>query len=107
MFKLLFIVAPVFIFGVMILTFLLIFNPKVRGKMMSNQVKAMKYMVDDSADDIESISNNMANATKGGVETTTRAIKNGFSSSSRVYCKHCGGTIDTDSHFCKHCGKEQ
>ena len=25
----------------------------------------------------------------------------------KVYCKHCGASIDADSKFCKICGKEQ
>ena len=91
----------VFIFGIALL-----FNPKVRGKMISTQVKAVKYMMDESKDDISNISINMADATKEGVETTARAIKKGFTEEG-IYCKHCGSKIDNDSKFCKNCGKEQ
>jgi len=48
----------------------------------------------------------MAYATKDGIKTTARAIKEGFSKDS-AYCKHCGSGIDSDSKFCKKCGKEQ
>ena len=71
----------------------------------------MKYMVDESKDDIESISTNRAEATKKGVKITTKAvaegIKEGFTDEEIVYCKHCGEAIDAASKFCKSCGKEQ
>ena len=34
------------------------------------------------------------------------AIKDGLSDN-KMYCKHCGDLIDSDSEFCKHCGKRQ
>ena len=83
------------------------FSPKARAKMMSKQVKSMKYMMDESKEDIHSISTDMADATKDGIETTTRAIKKGFTEEDGIYCKHCGSKIDADSKFCKSCGKEQ
>ena len=49
----------------------------------------------------------MADATKDGIETTTRAIKKGFTEEDSIYCKYCGAKIDKDSKFCKSCGKEQ
>lgn len=104
-----FIVPIIFILAIsiFILTFVLMFSPKAKGKFMSNQIKAAKYMVDESKDDIKDISTNMADATKDGIEITTRAIKKGFTDNEYVYCKHCGSKIDIDSKFCKHCGKEQ
>ena len=101
---------------IFILVFAMMFSPKLRGKMMSKQVKSMKYMMDESKDDIQSISTNMADATKDGIETTTRAIKKGFTEEDSIYCKYeedsiyckyCGAKIDKDSKFCKSCGKEQ
>ena len=83
-----------------------IVSPKFRGKMLSKQMKSMKYMMDESKEDIESISTDMANATKEGVRITTNAIKKGFTEES-IYCKHCGSEIDEDSKICKICGKEQ
>lgn len=82
-------------------------SPKFNGKMMSKQIKSVKYMMDNSKDDIENISTNMANATKDGVEITAHAIKKGFTDEESVYCKNCGSKIDADSKFCKRCGKEQ
>lgn len=92
---------------IFILTFVLMFSSKAKGKLLSNQIKAMKYMMDESKDDIENISTNMADATKDGVEITARAIKKGFTEEEGIYCKYCGSKIDSDSKFCKKCGKKQ
>ena len=107
MVKVLFIFVPVFIVCVFILVIAQIISPKFRGKMMSRQIKAAKYMMDESKDDIRNISTNMADATKDGIEITTRAIKDGLIKDERVYCKHCGSLINKDSKFCKNCGGEQ
>ncbi len=105
--SILFIIVPIFIILVFIFIIAQLVSPKFRGKMMSQQVKATKYMMDESKEDIESISTGMANATKEGIETTTRAIKKGFTEEESMYCKYCGCKIDSDSKFCKSCGKEQ
>lgn len=95
------IAAAIFIFVIAMLV-----SPKLRGKVLSSQVKSVKYMVDDSKDDIAHISTNMADATREGVKTTARAVREGLVGET-VYCKHCGSVIDADSTFCKHCGKGQ
>jgi len=106
MFNILFTIVPIMVMLIFIFTFVLIFSPKLRGKFMSNQIKATKYMVDESKEDIKDITSNMAEATKDGIKTTTRAIREGLSQDI-IYCKHCGSEIDIDSKFCKKCGKEQ
>ena len=85
----------------------MMFSPKLRGKMMSKQVKSVRYMVDESKDDIHNISSDMADATKDGIRTTVSAIREGIKGEQTNYCKHCGASIDADSKFCKSCGKEQ
>ena len=80
-------------------------SPKLRGKFLSNQVKATKYMVDSSKEDLRYINTNMAQARSEGVKITAKAIKDGFKDT--IYCKYCGSEIDKDSVFCKNCGKEQ
>ena len=102
-----FIIVPIFIVLVFVFVLLLMFSPKLKGKLMSRQIKATRYMMDESKDDIESISSNMADATKDGIETTTRAIRKGLTENGGIYCKYCGSKIDKDSIFCKKCGKEQ
>lgn len=132
MFDILFLLVPVFIGFVFIFTFLMMFSPKLRGKMMSKQIKSLKYMMDDSKDDLTDIAttsgdvmvnaskkiidNNeddlkdlvtkSANISKEGIETTVRAIRKGITED-EMYCKHCGTSIDKDSKYCKKCGKEQ
>lgn len=103
----------IFFIGILVITgimfiyiILMIFSPKARGKMMSKQIKAGRYAVDESKEDLKTISDTMANATKDGIKTTANAIKEGFTQS-KIFCKHCGNEIDDDSKFCKKCGKEQ
>ena len=106
LFSLMFIIVSIFIGIVFIFVIAMFISPKFRGKMMSRQIKAQKYMMDESREDIKSISNDMAYATKDGIKITANAIKEGFTGSS-VFCKHCGNEIDADSKYCKNCGKEQ
>ena len=98
----------VIVFSVVVFVFIIAWavSPKFRGKIMSRQIKAQKYMMDESKEDLKSISNDMAYATKDGIKTAAGAIKEGFTQSN-VFCKHCGSEIDEDSKFCKKCGKEQ
>lgn len=107
MHQVLMVIIPIFVLLVFVFVIAMMFSPKLRGKMMSKQVKAAKYMMDETKDDIESISTNLADATKNGVETTTRAIRKGITEDEKIYCKYCGDKIDKDSKFCKSCGKEQ
>ena len=100
-----FIIAAVLIVAGFAFVFAMMFNPKFKAKLMGKQIEAGKYMVEEHKDDFKSISDNIADATKGGVKTTARAIKEGFTDS--VFCKHCGKEIPADSKFCKHCGKQQ
>lgn len=104
----LFIIVPIFIGIVFIFVIAMIVNPKLRGKMMSRQIKASKYMMEESKEDIKSISDNMAYATKDSIKTTVGAIKKGLTEEDdSMFCKHCGSAIDADSKFCKKCGQKQ
>ena len=133
MHKILFVVFGVIfvvIFGFAIAT---MFSSKLRGKMMSNHVKAMRHMTDMSKEDMKHITttlgdvavnarsniinnnedllrdmaNKQADINKGAVKTTFSAIREGLQGDSTMFCKHCGASIDADSTFCKKCGKEQ
>lgn len=106
MIEIMFTIVPIFIIVMFVFTIALFVSPKLRGKFMSTQIKAKKYMMEESKEDIKSISDDMAYATKDSVKVTASAIKEGFSSES-IYCKYCGTLIDGDSKFCKKCGKEQ
>lgn len=124
------------IFVLVILGFIYIifmmFSPKARGKMMSKQFKSLKHMTEYARDDMEDVIENLgnisanaqnniinqnedilrniatknANINRDAIKTTASAIKEGFSSTNTMFCKHCGSSIDVDSKFCKVCGKE-
>ena len=100
------VVCGVIFVAAVVFSLLMAFSPKFRGKMMSKQVKATKYMMDESKGDIQSVSTDMAEATSDAVEISTRAIKKGFTSEESMFCKYCGQKIDKDSKFCNKCGKE-
>lgn len=106
-FQIITVIVFILTFGIIGFVIALMISPKLRGKWMSKQVKATKYMVDESKEDIHDITTNMADASKEGVETTVRAIKKGITEDEDIFCKHCGAKIDSDSKFCKSCGKEQ
>ena len=50
-----FILVPIFIGCVFIFTFAMMLSPKLRGKMMSSQIKATKHMLNESVDDLADI----------------------------------------------------
>lgn len=130
--EILFYIVPILIGITFVLMIALMISPKLRGKLMSSQIKATKHMMDYSKEDLKDIlstsadiginaekeilDNNeetmednvtrKANINKKGIEITTNAIKEGLTRS-KIYCKHCGKLIDDDSKFCKSCGKEQ
>lgn len=132
-FNVMFIIVSIFSAAVFIFVFAMLLSPKLRGKFMSRQVKAMKHMVDYSKEDMEDLNATLgsvsvkskkrildeneedlmdmatreANISKEAIKTKARAVKEGFTSDDFVYCKHCGAQIDTDSTFCKKCGKKQ
>lgn len=100
------IIVPIIIGLGFIFIIAMIISPKLRGKMMSREIRAQKYMVEESKQDIKSISDNVSYATKDGIKTTVGAIKEGLTQD-KIFCKYCGNEIDSDSLFCKKCGKKQ
>ncbi len=131
-FNALFVIVPIFILVIFIFTIMMMISPKLRGKLMSRQVKATRYMMEEAKDDLKEmgtmagdiqaqtkknildqneevlkeIEKRSANIKKEGIEIKMKAIKDGLSKNT-VYCKYCGVLIDEDSKFCKKCGKEQ
>ena len=81
------------------------FSPEIRKL----SVKSHKYQIEENKQDLTDIANATADITKGAVQTTASAVKEGFTSPDepQMYCKHCGAQIDANSRFCKVCGKEQ
>ncbi len=129
MFNAMFVIVPIFIGIVFIFMIAMIASPKLRGKMMSNQFKSIRYMMEESQDDLAKLSgtavgikkqildenedaltdiaNKEAKIKSVGIKSAAKAIKEGLTETDSIYCKHCGSVIDNDSKFCKRCGKEQ
>ena len=100
-------VLPIIVVLLIIFVFFSIFGGFTTNKILSSQVKNLRKTTEESKDDLEKISTNMAAAQKTSVETTFRAIKKGFTEEDSVFCKYCSNEIDNDSIFCKLCGKKQ
>ena len=97
-----FLVISILAFGI-----ILFFSPKLRSKILGKDIKAIKDMVSNHKEDIRSINNDIAEVSQEATKIRFRAIKEGLTDNSTIYCKHCGEEIPADSKFCKHCGKEQ
>ncbi len=131
-FDALFVIVPILVLGIFIFVIIMLISPKMRGKMMSRQIRATKYMMENAKDDLKEmgtmagdikvqtrkhildqneerlkdIEKRTANIEKEGIEVKVKAIRDGLSKNA-IYCKYCGTLIDEDSKFCKKCGKEQ
>ena len=129
MFDAMFVIVPIFIGLVFVLMLVIIASPKLRGKMMSSQFKSIRYMMEESKDDLAKLSGTAVGIKKQildeneeiltdiahkeakiksvEIKSAAKAIKEGLTETDSIYCKHCGSEIDNDSKFCKICGKEQ
>lgn len=92
------------VIAIIIGSFVVMLNPNLQGKMLSSQVKSLKYMMDDSKDTLKNLTDDMTDITKDSVEATARAVKKGLTEEDGVACPHCGKKIDKDSKCCKYCG---
>lgn len=52
------------------------------------------------------ISEEMAPAYGKIAQEISKGIKTGMGDTTKIYCKYCGGEIDSDSNFCPKCGKQ-
>ena len=105
LFNLMFTIVPIMVLIIFIVTIASIISPKFKGKILSRNIKAVKYAFDESGEDLKTINDIQANSKKDAITIKARAFKNGFKD--EVYCKYCGYLIDSDSIFCKKCGKKQ
>lgn len=100
-FNIMFTIVPILVVAIFIFTFIMIFSPKARGKMLSKQVKALNIMLENSKDelaalsktatnlqkeileqneeDLKDIATTKANINKEAIEVTAEAIKKGLS----------------------------
>lgn len=130
MFNAMFYIIPILGIAIFAFACIMMFSAKARGKLMSKQMKAMRYMMEESQEDLSTIvsttnkaashgihesreelkmmGDDLAYASEDAIETTVRAVKKGITEEEPVvFCKHCGKPIDEDSKYCRHCGKEQ
>lgn len=85
-------------------SFVVMLNPNFQGKMLSKQVKSLKYMMEESKDTLKNLTDDMTDISKDSIEATARAVKKGLTEEEDITCPHCGKKIDKDSKYCKHCG---
>lgn len=124
-------IGAVLFLAVLIFSLMMMFGTKTRAKMLSRQIESISGATNMSKEDIENVLTNLSSATinskkkileenedvlkdikdaetrinKDAIRESARAVKEGFVDS-KIYCKHCGASIDSDSKFCKSCGKE-
>ena len=76
-----------------------------RPEITKMSIKSVKYIQKENKEDFKDIASNAADIASEAITKTTTAIKTGLDD--KIFCKHCGEKIDSDSKFCKKCGKEQ
>ncbi len=119
----LFYIVPIFIGLVAIFIFATILSPKLRGKILSSQIRATKHMLDYSKEDLQDLmtttasmgidaekaildkkedtmrnnATRKANINKDSIEITTKAINDGLTNSN---------VSNQNTKYCKECGKK-
>ena len=119
----LFYIVPIFIGLVAIFIFATILSPKLRGKILSSQIRATKHMLDYSKEDLQDLmtttasmgidaekaildkkedtmrnnATRKANINKDSIEITTKAIKDGLTNSN---------VSNQNTKYCKERGKK-
>ena len=76
-----------------------------RPEITKMSTKSVKYIQKENKEDFKDIASNAADIASEAITKTTTAIKTGLDD--KIFCKHCGEKIDSDSKFCNKCGKEQ
>ena len=76
-----------------------------RPEIAKMSTKSAKYIQQENKEDFRDIANSAADIASEAITKTTTAIKKGLED--KIFCKHCGEKIDSDSKFCSKCGKEQ
>ncbi|MBE5757715.1 MAG: zinc ribbon domain-containing protein [Clostridiales bacterium] len=84
---------------------ILILSAAYKPEIAKFNAKTTKYIQKETKEDLKEIASNTADITSEAITKTTKAIKKGLED--KVFCKHCGESIDSDSKFCNKCGKEQ
>ena len=77
-----------------------------RPEMTRMSAQSMRYIQNENKEIFTDIANTTAEITQNAIAQTAKAVCDGISGD-KIYCKHCGAMIDSDSKFCSKCGKEQ
>lgn len=75
------------------------------AKIEKMAIQSKKYIQDSNKENLKDIANLSADISSEAITKVGKSIKEGIKD--KVFCKHCGAEIDSDSKFCKKCGKEQ
>lgn len=128
--EIMFIIIPIFIGLTFLFALATIISPKLRGKIMSRQIKSIKHMtdysqkyledieynikkahidaekkiVDKKYSDLESIYTNISSAKNNAVKQTMNAVKEGLDG--HKYCQNCARINKEDATYCDKCGKK-
>ena len=70
-------------------------------------IKMNKNIIEENKDALKDISSATGEIASEGVKQVAKSAMEGVNDADKIYCKHCGQLIDSDSKFCSFCGKEQ
>lgn len=70
-------------------------------------IKMNKNIIEENKDALKDISSATGEIASEGVKKVAKSAMEGVNDADKIYCKHCGQLIDSDSKFCSFCGKEQ
>ena len=76
-----------------------------RPEITKASTQSIKYIQQENKEDLKDIASTAVEITSEAITKTATAIKTGLDD--KMFCKHCGEKIDSDSKFCNKCGKEQ
>lgn len=76
-----------------------------RPEIAKASTQSIKYIQQENKEDFKDIASTAVEITSEAITKTATAIKTGLDD--KMFCKHCGEKIDSDSKFCNKCGKEQ
>lgn len=69
-------------------------------------VKVRSNVINNNEELLRETANKSADIQKGAIRSMAGSVKEGFTQESKIYCKYCGASIDSDSVFCNKCGKQ-
>lgn len=70
-------------------------------------IKVNKKIIEENKETLKDISKASGEIAGEGVKKVAKSAMEGVNDADKIYCKHCGRLIDSDSKFCSFCGKEQ